>query len=866
MHAKRVLVAAVVFSLFLSLVIVTPLSAQGDEPVVVISGKDTAFNKNMEGDPPLKDYESSPPVMIAVRVGSGAVVAAGTAGACRDGNWNDPDNPYPYLDKLLDAAFEWMVPGATKVLWYEGYSVYTVASSCLNLLDNLRGKGYSIGTDDRAFENIENLTVYNILVIPQMQLGATGTGGDPSLLPAADVQAIVDFVEGGGGLLIMEQADYNGYNFSKVHNKILEALGLNIRFQDDQVQDDANKWGGQIHQPIVDVDTTTDIGSAYESETGENEIGLGDLCSLRIVENYDVNVRVEPPVNTGLAGETLTYEGEIVNIGTENDNYTITVEDELGWSPSVSLSEISLENGASAQVEVRVTVPEGLTEKVADWITLKAVGVLGAEDNARFRAVNVFPLEGPHYQIAHPERTFFWFSICTQLVELPAVPIMTGIETGYSVDLTSREPWPMLYGKGEYPPVAAAALVGDGRLITAGPACLRSSPVDYYTDMGLAHREFAPLWPKWLIDWGDPREHKFLYYVSSVDVFHDNSAVATWLADLRALGFEIGILEDHEGGELLITPELLENYDVLQIAELERSFSSDEKQAIVNWVNGGGGLLLMVEADYAGYGAPKYSNELLEALGVPITFQDDELYDQDSWTAAGWHFPQVYLLDPTEVNPEFDVWFPEYTFTIQLSWSVSRAESERVVFPLTITNTGTVDSTYEIEVEETTTIPLSWDVELKPAEVGVASGENTGVYIVITIPDIEIGINRMDLGVEVTCKEATYITASDDFAAIGENGWTLPPLAEFEVGEKLSHELWGEVTIEDVVYGGEETYSYIVRDAGGELRLAAEGELGPPGISWPIIAAVIVVIVAIAIVGYWAKKTRAKQKRTSSGR
>ncbi|GAI48837.1 unnamed protein product, partial [marine sediment metagenome] len=66
----------------------------------------------------------------------------------------------------------------------------------------------------------------------------------------------------------MDQADYGGYSFSKVHNKILEALDLDIRFQDDQVQDGTNKWGGQIYQPIIDVDTETDIGSAYESVTG----------------------------------------------------------------------------------------------------------------------------------------------------------------------------------------------------------------------------------------------------------------------------------------------------------------------------------------------------------------------------------------------------------------------------------------------------------------------------------------------------------------------------------------------------------------------------------------------------------------------
>ncbi|MFQ6079428.1 MAG: hypothetical protein ACE5NJ_09885, partial [Thermodesulfobacteriota bacterium] len=253
---RRLSGLAVIFSLLLSSVFITPLSAQVGGPEIIISGKDTAFNTDQAGDPPLKEYSSSPPIMIAVEVDNGAVVAAGTAGSVRDGNWNNPDNPYPYLDKLLDAAFKWMVPGATKVLWYEGYGVYSVVSRSNAILNSLKGKGYGFGTDNRAFGDIENLTEYDILVIPQMQLGAPGTGGNPSLLPDADVQAIVSFVRGGGGLLIMDQADYNGYNFSKVHNKILEALGLDIRFQDDQVQDSINKWGGQIYQPIVEVKTT----------------------------------------------------------------------------------------------------------------------------------------------------------------------------------------------------------------------------------------------------------------------------------------------------------------------------------------------------------------------------------------------------------------------------------------------------------------------------------------------------------------------------------------------------------------------------------------------------------------------------------
>ena len=848
---------AAVSSIFLSLALTIPLNAQEGGPIVIASGKGTAFNKNLEGDYPLKEYEGFPPVMIAAKVGSGAIVAAGTAGACRDGNWNEPTNPYPYFDELLDATFQWMKSGARSVLWYEGYSVYTTASGCRNLLDSLQAKGYSIGTDNRAYQDIENLAAYDILVIPQMQLGAPTTGGDPSLLLDADVQAIVSFVSGGGGLLIMDQADYDGYNFSKVHNKILEALDLDIRFQDDQVQDGTNKWGGQIYQPIIDVDTETDIGSAYESVTGQKVIGLGSLCSLRIVKDYEVTVRIEVPINMGEAGETLTYQLEIINIGKKSDDYTLTVVDELGWSPSVTPSVVTLENGGSRQVEVKVTVPS-LTTKVVNWITLKAVGASGAEDNARFRAVNISPTDEPPYPIAYPEKTTYGWSLATLIVELPAVPIITGVETGYSIDLTPREPWPTPYGKGEFPPAAAAALVGEGRIIATGISWMRSTPVDWYPKV---LREYLPFLPRWLIDWKDPRGIKFLYYCTDpnppIMTFHTSDKVETWLNDLQELGFEN---EVQEGGE--ITPELLEDYSVLQIAELKTPLSDDEKQAIVNWVRGGGGLLLGEQPDYQGYGYSLNSNELLEALEVPIRFQDDELYDMQNWTHDGAWFPQIYLLDPREVNPEFDVWFSEYAFTTGMPVKSITADKVRVLFSLTITNTGTKDSSYRVEAEEITSPPLGWDVEVKPTEVEAAPGEESEIFIFVTVPDIAER-KRMDLSIKVTDAEQDYLTKSERFGTLGEDGRTPPSEAKLEVGQSVSHPDWGEVTIVEVAWDGS-SWAYLFT-ADGELKVAAEGEFeedGPPSpakdSTWIIVAAIVVIVIVVAAVYFILKRGKGK--------
>jgi len=132
-----------VFSLLLSLVLITPLNAQAEEPVTVVSGKDTTYNTSLEEPAPLKEYASSPPVMAAAKVGSGAVVAAGTVATCRDTRWNDNNNPDPYFDVLLDKTFQWMTSGK-KVLWFEGYGVYNTIDKpeviCQQLEDALEAK------------------------------------------------------------------------------------------------------------------------------------------------------------------------------------------------------------------------------------------------------------------------------------------------------------------------------------------------------------------------------------------------------------------------------------------------------------------------------------------------------------------------------------------------------------------------------------------------------------------------------------------------------------------------------------------------------------------------------------------------------
>jgi len=856
--AKKVLITAACFSLFLSLVLITPSNAQGGENrIIVVSGTATAYNNDTGGLPPLKFYKSSPPFMAATRVGAGAVVAAGMAATCPNNDWNNPDNPAPYFNVLLDKAFQWMKSGATKVLWYEGHSVYETASTCSQLIAALENRGYSVTARGKTapdnYITSSLLASYDILVIPQLQLGDAGTGGNPALLQDAEVQAIKSFVEGGNGLLIMEGADYSGHNYNKVQNKILRALGTGFYFQDDQVVDDKSNWKATNYWPIAVIDNTTWIGSAYENATGTDNIGLYSICSLIIEKNYDVSVRISPKTLEGNAGQVLTFEATIVNIGTKPDNYTLTVDDELGWHPSISPSRISLENGENAKENVLVTVPAGLTEKVINLITLTAVGDFGARDNMSFRAGNLFPTDWPTfngvtYYPVHPEiPRFLGPGLPDLFISPPAVPIITAIKSGYSNDITPREPWPTLYGQGEFPPLGAAALVGNGRVVAIANAILRDK---YFDNPVLANSYVMPLIARWLINWNDPRGDNLLYYVAGSGVYHTPSMVTKWLAMLgNNYGFNVST---NVGGT--ITPELLENLQIFQLAELMRPLSSEEIQAVVNWVKAGGGLIIMCQADYSGYGAPAYVNAVLDALGSGIKFQDDEVYDDNSWVIDGPWYPQVYLLDSRVGNPQVDVWFGSGV-DIELGWSSMSVEKARVLFPLTITNTGPRDSSYTIDVSENSTPEnLGWRIEIGQTEVDVAAGENLLVPIFVTVPDIGAESKTMDVSVKVQDKNQSFLKQTKTFTIIGQDNRSPSENAKFEVGANVYNDSWGAGTVTDFAYGGRTRgLMYIVETEDGKLVLAAEGELGTsqPGSPLLIIAAAIIVIVGVVAAIYF---------------
>jgi len=374
----------------------------------IVRGKENAYTVDQDGYPPQRFYVAGdrPPIMAAKRVDSGAVVAAGLSATSRNGRWNSSGNPDRHLDILLDCAFQWMVPGAENVLWYGetdiDYNVYNDAARCSDLVLSLKLEyGYRLdNTIDGAFTEITAglLAGYNILVIPQFELGAAGTGGNPDNLPDVVVETIENFVRAGGGLLIMDGGDYSGYNFCRVQNKVLSTLDMGVYFQSDGTCDDVNRWGFN-YEIYADVDNTTAIGSAYQSATAQ-------------LQAYKVAVGISPTYLGGMPGVTLRYTVKITNTGQRDDNYTLTVTDTKSWSLDISPTELSVAYGKSGVATLKVRIPSGASPGAEDNITVTAIsfGNPDVSDSEACTAVPVIFGKVDRVIVSNPYKNYpYWF-------------------------------------------------------------------------------------------------------------------------------------------------------------------------------------------------------------------------------------------------------------------------------------------------------------------------------------------------------------------------------------------------------------------------------------------------------------------------
>ncbi len=243
----------------------------------------TSYAADNTGPAPLIPFTEGtyPPIASFGKVGNGALVTAGLAWNCINGQWK-----LGQYDVLFDIMFQELVEGATAVLWYEGYGVAHDTVACSELVAALEALGYTVTGDATMPITPDLLASYDIVVIPQLRLGSSYVGGDPNLLPWEDVEALSDFVRGGNGLMVMDAHDYGGNNWAHVQNKILEGIGADVALQSDGVYDWVDNWLGRGWHPMGTVDPDTEIGAEYVVRTGSAEIELWEISTVAPVPAF----------------------------------------------------------------------------------------------------------------------------------------------------------------------------------------------------------------------------------------------------------------------------------------------------------------------------------------------------------------------------------------------------------------------------------------------------------------------------------------------------------------------------------------------------------------------------------------------------
>ncbi|HNY13107.1 MAG TPA: hypothetical protein PKK26_16080, partial [Candidatus Wallbacteria bacterium] len=144
-----------------------------------------------------------------------------------------------------------VVTSAEKVI---AVAVYNVESARrLVVIDEAHdnsGKGYfedmKVDLYNRGLTAVSNtskissamLANARVLVISQYPLSSPG-------IETAEIAAIRDFVNSGGGLLLIGTCDFKGASNPAALNRILEQVGSNMRVNDDEILDPTNNSGGQ---------------------------------------------------------------------------------------------------------------------------------------------------------------------------------------------------------------------------------------------------------------------------------------------------------------------------------------------------------------------------------------------------------------------------------------------------------------------------------------------------------------------------------------------------------------------------------------------------------------------------------------------
>jgi len=100
--------------------------------------------------------------------------------------------------------------------------------------------------------------------------------------------------------------------------------------------------------------------------------GSDPYLEVVYVPPYAVSVSISPSWKSGLPTEVLSYTVMVANTGNLDDNYILTVSDNLGWGPNVSPTPLFVASGSIGEATLTVTIPENAAPCTRDNVIVTA--------------------------------------------------------------------------------------------------------------------------------------------------------------------------------------------------------------------------------------------------------------------------------------------------------------------------------------------------------------------------------------------------------------------------------------------------------------------------------------------------------------
>ncbi|HLN64175.1 MAG TPA: bifunctional UDP-sugar hydrolase/5'-nucleotidase [Symbiobacteriaceae bacterium] len=211
-----------------------------NQATVLVTTESTGYTVDRNDTVVRVDPGKPVPLVAMQNVGAGKVVGMG--GIIVANGWKGTYQNPQYFTNVLDYL---TVTGSGTVLFDEGHGQYSGSGSLSAIAAFIGARGYTalFSGEDTAL-TAAKLANVKVLVIT--------TPGPDAAYTADELAVLADYVANGGNVVLMSQTDYytSTTNVTELNNAAA-ATGTAIRFNSDEVRDDASKDGTSNFSPVT---------------------------------------------------------------------------------------------------------------------------------------------------------------------------------------------------------------------------------------------------------------------------------------------------------------------------------------------------------------------------------------------------------------------------------------------------------------------------------------------------------------------------------------------------------------------------------------------------------------------------------------